>query len=186
MAEDEVRIRVKLDVEDAKRDVNEINRGLEKGKDKADDWIKMARGAIGRGVALAAAAGGAIDRGVGGGFLGTAAGLAGDFIGAGARAAAAPFGGLGGLQEGVARNNALDRAIETTKSLVGAGGDISDQDIKALIQQFRDLYTPGSRNEQRVAVAGQEERVGMALENAARNFNDAAEKIGRMLGLATR
>ena len=171
---DEARVKLKVDATDAKKDVDAVNGKLDKTEKKGAKFAKQARAILTRSVAAAAAVGAVVDQAAGGGFLSSLSSTAGALIGAGARRA-----GLGGdtLREGIAQNRALDQAIADTKKLVEAGGSITDEEIKGLITQFKDLRTPGARNVQRVEVAGQEQRAAGAIENAAESWKEAANEF---------
>lgn len=166
----EARVKVVVDVEDAKRSMDDVNQRLEKSRSLGSELASSVQG-IARGAAAGIAmAGGLADQVAGGGLL---PGLANTVVGA--LASAARFtGNAMGLDTGMlamsaAEDRARARAIDAVKGLVGAGGDVSQEQIEGWIKGFTDLYRPGEQNIQKVNIAEQD----MAAGTVARAFNSA-------------
>ena len=177
MAED-AQIKVKMDVSAAKRDLDAVNAKMAATAKNTQGLFKTIRGAVFRGVGLAAAAGGVVNQAAGGGFFQALTRTGGALTGAAGRAL-----GLGGegLMAGIAQSRSLDRAIDATKQLVSAGGTITDDQIQGLITGFEQVFAPGERNVQRVEVQGQDIRVAQVLQNYADTFDRAVRRFERAI-----
>lgn len=172
----EAKVKVTVDVEDAKRSMDDVNQRIEKsrslGANLASNVQNIARGAA----AGLAVVGGIADRAAGGGLLSA---LSSDFLGSAGAGWQGILQGLG-LDVGAASQyagqaGAKRRAVETVRELVGAGGDITDKEIDRLIQEYTNLYLPGAMNQQRVNQRDDIEsgnRMGNAL-----NSVDAIDKL---------
>ncbi len=186
----EAKVKVQVDVEDARRSMDDVNQRMEKSRSLGAELASSVQG-IARGAAAGITAVGAIaDRAAGGGLLSTIGGTALDASASGWRMLLKQLGfDSDELSLAAAKGRSFDRAIESTKQLVGAGGDISDQQIRDLIKQFDALYLPGERNRQRAAVIGQDirgEQVGEAYRqsfaSAVRTFEQVVNKLASILG----
>lgn len=172
----EAKVKVQVDVEDAKRSMDDVNQRIEKsralGGNLASSVQNIARGAAAGITAL----GGVADQVAGGGLL---AGLGGTVLGAGASGLRA-IGQALGLDTGMlgasaAEDRARSRASEAVKGLVGAGGDVSEADMNRLLDEFTALYRPGEQNVQKLRMLEQD-RAGQVV---ARGLN-SVDSIDRL------
>ncbi len=165
----EAKVRVIVDVEDAKRSMDDVNQRIEKsralGANLASSVQNIARGAT-AGVALLGAG---ADRLAGGGLLSA---LSSDFLGAataGWEGIIKSFGGnTSALKQYSAESMARDRALDTVRQLVGAGGSISETEVDRLIEEYTALYRPGADNVKLVNsrfTEDQGKRLGAALNS---------------------
>jgi len=179
----DAKVRVRVDVEDAKRSMDEVNDRLRTTKERGSSLASSIRG-LSQGVAAGAATiGGIADQAAGGGFLQAVGNTALGGAGEGYRRIAERLGfdanGLGDLS---AEDRALERAGQAVESLVGAGGNISPAEIDRLLGQFTDLYEPGEKNIQNVRTAVQARR-GETVGETVKDFleSDFAAQLGKAL-----
>lgn len=147
----EAKVKVSVDVEDAKRSMDQVNEKMTTAKSRgtalSSSIQNVARGAA-AGIGVL---GGILDQAAGGGVLSAAGsfGLAGAAEGWKGMLQALGV-DVGGAGEFAAENRAIDKAVADVSGLVGAGGEISNSQIQRLLDQFTDLYRPGEQNVQRV------------------------------------
>lgn len=187
----EAKVRVIVDVEDAKRSMDDVNQRIEKsralGANLASNVQNIARGAA----AGLAVVGGIADRAAGGGLLSTLAGNAMDTSASGWRRLIELMGGdPQAMSDSVARNRAYDRAVETVSEMVSGGGTISEPELKRMILEFDSMFQAGESNRQKAMLVGQDVRADVVgkeisdqFDQAVKLFEAAVSKLGAMLGL---
>lgn len=193
----EAKVIVRVDVDEAKRSMDQVNDRMAKTKSLGQDLAKSVRNIANGAAAGIAVVGGIAEGAGGGGVLSALAGNATDAASAGYRRI---FEHLGlapdALAAGAAYRRSFDRAVSDVQNMVGAGGNIDDDDIESMIRDLDRLYQPGEKNRQRVAMIGQNIRADdvsaeingsfgelmRKAENILQNFDNAIGNLVSLLG----
>lgn len=172
MAE-EAKIRVRLEVDEADRNMQRVNRQFERARDSASAFASGISGTLTRVASLAGLAAGGLEL-ASPGFLNYATQSLTSLASQGARQL------LGGentasLDANIARFNAQQRAADQVKQIVGAGGTFTDAQIRQLLRDFTAINEPGQRNIQQVDRLSRQQ----VADDYREKFNQAVEKFSR-------
>lgn len=177
----EAKIKVSIDVEQAKRSMDDVNQRIERSRNLGADvasGIRKLASAAAAGVGLAAAG---IEAMSGPGIPGLGLGAVRDVAGSVGRSV---FGG-DPLGQGSDLLRAHQKAVSQVEQLVSGGGDVSSDDLKRMIRDIRDQqYLPGERNARLARQAGgdvlrEDIAQGDITTEAAKEFKAAAEQFER-------